>query len=102
MADRQQIFESQSKAVVPAIAFDKIIFIRVIAAGALIGKIRIAVGITLCIFKVTDLGDRSKVCLRDPPMPGSCSILFYLSGCDTCLYFISYLIDPSIQLLIQL
>ena len=38
----KQIFESELEKIVPAVAFDEIVLVGIVAAGAFIGKIRIA------------------------------------------------------------
>jgi hypothetical protein len=57
VADRQQIFEFEPEKIIPAVALDIVVFVRVVAAGAFIRIMRIAVDIRVAITEVTHRKD---------------------------------------------
>ena len=52
-ADRLEVFEFESEEVVPAIAFDEVVLVGVVAAGTFVGEIRIAIDIGIIILEIT-------------------------------------------------
>jgi hypothetical protein len=54
MTDGEKIFEPYSKEVVPPVALNEIVLIRIVAPSPLIRKKRIAVCITLQLLKIAD------------------------------------------------
>ena len=57
-ADRQEIFEFEPEEVIPAVTLDEVILVGVVAAGAFIGKIRIADDVGLIVLEVAHRDDR--------------------------------------------
>ncbi|RPI70341.1 MAG: hypothetical protein EHM38_06095 [Geobacteraceae bacterium] len=58
VADRQQIVEPQPEEVVPAVAFNEVVLVRVVAAGAFTRKIGIAADEGFGVLEVTHRDDR--------------------------------------------
>jgi hypothetical protein len=58
IADRKQILKFEPEEVVPAVALDEVVFVRVVIAGTFVGKIRIAVYVSIIILEVSDRNDR--------------------------------------------
>ena len=57
MADGKQIFEIESEKIVPTVAFDKVVLVGIVAAGAFIRELGIAVNIGLIVTEVAHRND---------------------------------------------
>ena len=57
VADWQQIFKTQPEKVVPTVAFDIIVFVGIIAAGALVRKFLFAVYVNVGLLEIARLNN---------------------------------------------
>ena len=58
VTDRQEVFESQPKEIIPAVALDEIIRVRVVAAGTFVGELGVAVDKRLGIIEIPHRDNR--------------------------------------------
>jgi hypothetical protein len=66
VTDGQEVFESQPKEIIPAVAFDEIIRVRVVVAGTFVGKLGVAVDKRLGILEIPHRDNR----IHEQPLDG--------------------------------